>query len=169
MYISNITFTSTIVEFLTSLSLFVISKASEVPCTETGMIFLHILTMVFLTFDFFTFEEFSPWSFWLLTFNIWRFTFYILTMVLLTFTFNIWLLTFENFSPWSWFDWLFAFVRQHQFEVIFNTHFIALLDRLELVVISWRRSLQYLGCSVVKILPRQPPYLNCSQIPRSLL
>ena len=37
LYITSITFTSTIVELFTSLGLFVVSIASEISCTETGM------------------------------------------------------------------------------------------------------------------------------------
>ena len=39
-------------------------------------------------------------------------------------------------SPWPRFDGLLAFVCQHQLEVVFNAHFVALLDCFELVVVS---------------------------------
>ena len=39
-------------------------------------------------------------------------------------------------SPWPRFDGLLAFVCEHQLEVVFNAHFVALLDCFELVVVS---------------------------------
>ena len=88
MYISNITFTSTIVEFLTSLSLFVISKASEVPCTETGMIF-------------FAYSHHGPFDFWLLTFDVLLFTFSPWSFWLLLLTFDFWHLKTSHHGPGS--------------------------------------------------------------------
>ena len=41
-----------------------------------------------------------------------------------------------DISPWTRFNGLLAFVCQHQLEVVFNAHFVALLDCFELVVVS---------------------------------